>query len=81
MSGSRAAPEERLALADRFADRWQRSWILLPNPYYGSWERALLGHARDLSAGEVRRLKLARLRGSGDDPEPGSSGDPGQRQN
>jgi 5'-nucleotidase (lipoprotein e(P4) family) len=81
VSGARAAPEERLALADRFADRWQRSWILLPNPYYGSWERALLGQARDLSAAEVRRLKLARLRGSGDDPEPASSGNPGQPQN
>jgi 5'-nucleotidase (lipoprotein e(P4) family) len=80
VSGARSAPEERVALAERYAERWQRSWILLPNPYYGSWERALLGNERDLAAEEVLRRKLARLRGSGfeavDEP-----GDPGSRVN
>ncbi|MBP9145286.1 MAG: 5-nucleotide phosphatase [Thermoanaerobaculia bacterium] len=80
VSGARAAPEARLALADRFADRWQKSWILLPNPYYGSWERALLGNARELSAEEVRRLKMERLRGSGDEPAPRESDNPGKLQ-
>ena len=74
VSGARSAPEERVALAEQFVDRWQRSWILLPNPYYGSWERALLGHERDLPAEEVLRRKLGRLRGSG---EPGSPPNPG----
>lgn len=64
VSGARARPEERVALAERHADRWQRSWILLPNPYYGSWERALLDQRRDLSDDEILRLKLERLHGS-----------------
>lgn len=64
VSGARAQPEERVVLAERYADRWQTSWILLPNPYYGSWERALVDNRRDLSEEEILRLKLARLRGS-----------------
>ncbi len=64
VSGSRARPEERVALAERYADRWQTDWILLPNPYYGSWERALLDNQRDLSDEEILRRKLGRLRGS-----------------
>ena len=64
VSGARAAPEERVALAERYAGRWQTRWILLPNPYYGSWERALLGNERQLSAEEILRRKLGRLRGS-----------------
>lgn len=64
VSGARAQPDERIALAERYADRWQTSWILLPNPYYGSWERALVDNRRDLSDEEILRLKLGRLRGS-----------------
>lgn len=64
VSGARARPEERVALAERYAERWQTSWILLPNPYYGSWERALVDNRRDLSDEEILRLKLGRLRGS-----------------
>lgn len=64
VSGARAAPDERVALASRFAERWQRSWILLPNPYYGSWERALLDNRRDLPSEEILRRKMAHLRGS-----------------
>lgn len=64
VTGARARPEERVALAERYAERWQQSWILLPNPYYGSWERALLDNQRDLPESEIVRRKLARLRGS-----------------
>ncbi|MEO7972297.1 MAG: HAD family acid phosphatase [Thermoanaerobaculia bacterium] len=64
VSGARAQPEERVALAELHASRWQKSWILLPNPYYGSWERALVDNRRDLSGEEILRLKLGRLRGS-----------------
>lgn len=64
VNGARARPEERVALAERYADRWQNDWILLPNPYYGSWERALLDNQRDLSDEEILRRKLGRLRGS-----------------
>ncbi len=62
VSGAQAPPEDRRALAERFADRWQTRWILLPNPDYGSWERALSNNERGLSADEILRRKLARLR-------------------
>ncbi len=64
VSGARALPEERIALVEPFADRWQKSWILLPNPYYGSWERALSDNESGLTDEEVLRRKLSRLRGS-----------------
>ena len=40
VSTAKLTPAERVALAKTHADRWGRSWILLPNPLYGSWERA-----------------------------------------
>ncbi len=43
-------PDGRKDLVDRYRDRWGRMWFILPNPVYGSWERALtepkLGHVR-----------------------------------
>ena len=39
VTADRATREERAALVEENADRWGRSWILLPNPIYGSWER------------------------------------------
>jgi 5'-nucleotidase (lipoprotein e(P4) family) len=41
VSTATLAPEQRRALAKTYADRWGKSWILLPNAMYGSWERAL----------------------------------------
>jgi 5'-nucleotidase (lipoprotein e(P4) family) len=41
VSTSTLTPPQRLALAKTHADRWGKSWILLPNAMYGSWERAL----------------------------------------
>lgn len=41
VSTAKLTPEQRLALAKTHADRWGKSWILLPNAMYGSWERAL----------------------------------------
>lgn len=64
VTGARALPDERVALAERFAERWQTRWILLPNPYYGSWETALSDNERGLSEDEILRRKMARLRGT-----------------
>ncbi|MCM2316943.1 MAG: 5'-nucleotidase, lipoprotein e(P4) family [Thermoanaerobaculia bacterium] len=36
---------ERKAIFDRHADWFGTKWIILPNPTYGSWERAALGGA------------------------------------
>jgi len=41
--------------------RWGRSWILLPNPSYGHWERRLYGTRRSLSREEKIRIKLDSL--------------------
>jgi acid phosphatase len=41
VSVSKLAPVDRVAVADRYADRWLERWVVLPNPSYGSWSRAL----------------------------------------
>ena len=41
VSTATLTPSQRLALAKTHADRWGKSWILLPNAMYGSWERAI----------------------------------------
>lgn len=51
---------EREGLARRHAERWGVSWIVLPNPMYGSWEGALW-HGRDLSAAEQVEAKREAL--------------------
>ena len=33
--------EQRNAIGQQYRRRWGRSWILLPNPVYGTWERSL----------------------------------------
>lgn len=41
VSTASLTPAQRVALAQEHADRWGTQWILLPNPQYGTWERAL----------------------------------------
>jgi 5'-nucleotidase (lipoprotein e(P4) family) len=36
-------PDQRLELIRANADRWGRSWFILPNPAYGSWETTVAG--------------------------------------
>jgi acid phosphatase len=65
LSGAREADREtRRRLAEGARARWGRSWFVLPNPLYGSWERALLGGAapQSLAPEEVRRRKRVALR-------------------
>ncbi len=42
LPGARDSPEQRVRLAREHHERWGRSWFLLPNPMYGSWERSLV---------------------------------------
>jgi acid phosphatase len=62
IAGARALPEERIAVAERHAERWGKQWFLLPNPMYGSWERALVANERGLSAAEVAKRRVGWLR-------------------
>ena len=58
---AKLTPPQRVALAKKYADRWGRGWILLPNPMYGSWERALYpGLTNDE---EILRRKREQLKG------------------
>jgi acid phosphatase len=41
VSTANLSPAQRTALAQKHASRWAKDWILLPNPLYGTWERAL----------------------------------------
>lgn len=36
---------DRTALLNRYDDQWGRRWFVLPNPVYGSWERAVTAGA------------------------------------
>jgi len=60
--GARRSPEQRQALADRFADYWGSRWILIPNPAYGGWEGALYGFDHGLSREEILARKRRQLR-------------------
>lgn len=60
-ASARLSPAQRATLAARYADRWGRQWIILPNPLYGSWEEALYGYQSGLSADEKTRRKAAAL--------------------
>jgi acid phosphatase len=57
----RVTPEGRVALTRQHADKWGSRWFLLPNPAYGSWERALYGDGLDDKG--VLEAKRARVRG------------------
>ncbi len=50
---------ERDSLVEQYADYWGRRWIVLPNPIYGSWERALTAGEDDLPRATrvLRRLE------------------------
>ena len=51
-------PQERRTRAARHADRWGRDWIMLPNPSYGSWERAVTGTSSDRIDAKRRALRV-----------------------
>lgn len=38
---AKGTPEERLGAARAYQRFWGERWVILPNPTYGSWERAL----------------------------------------
>lgn len=50
-------PAERQSRAAAQSDWWGRRWIMIPNPTYGSWERAIVGGAKDPVAARRAALK------------------------
>jgi 5'-nucleotidase (lipoprotein e(P4) family) len=51
-------PDQRRLRTAGHADRWGRQWIVLPNPTYGSWERAIVGASRDPIDVKRRALRV-----------------------
>ncbi len=51
----------RIDALERYRGHWGRSWIILPNPIYGSWERRLYDFSRTLPDEEKIRQKMDRL--------------------
>ncbi len=61
VSTAKLTAPQRVSLAQTHADRWGKSWVLLPNPMYGSWERALYpGLTND---NEILQRKREQLKG------------------
>ena len=50
-------PDTRRAGTELYEGWWGRRWIMLPNPTYGSWERAILGDEADPNAARRRALR------------------------
>jgi acid phosphatase len=50
-------PEERETRAAAQADWWGWRWIMIPNPTYGSWERAITGNAADPNGARRKALR------------------------
>ena len=61
VAGSKADPASRRALANRYAERWGRQWIILPNPMYGTWETSLYGSDHGLPRGRKLEVKTRHL--------------------
>jgi acid phosphatase len=53
------SPEARREASARYQKWWGERWIMLPNPAYGSWERAVIGSAPDAVAARRAALKVA----------------------
>ncbi|HVJ28629.1 MAG TPA: HAD family acid phosphatase [Vicinamibacterales bacterium] len=50
-------PAERQSRTAAQSDWWGRRWIMIPNPTYGSWERAVVAGAKDPVAARRAALK------------------------
>jgi 5'-nucleotidase (lipoprotein e(P4) family) len=50
-------PEARRTRTEPRADWWGVRWIMLPNPSYGSWERAVIGGSKDPIGAKRKALR------------------------
>jgi 5'-nucleotidase (lipoprotein e(P4) family) len=62
--------QERTQLGEQYRTYWGSRWIMLPNPMYGSWEKAIFGSAGALTPDQRLQMKMNTL----DTRESGSAG-------
>ncbi len=60
--GYQETPEARERLAKDYMAWWGTRWLMLPNPAYGSWERALLNFDNSLSDSAALKKKYDALK-------------------
>ncbi|MTI86664.1 MAG: 5'-nucleotidase, lipoprotein e(P4) family [Balneolaceae bacterium] len=53
--------QERSHLVRDYSAYFGRRWFILPNPVYGSWERAMYDFKDELSSKEQKQIKINRL--------------------
>lgn len=58
----RQSVSDRSATVDQLRNEFGKSYIIIPNPYYGDWENAVFGYRRGLSVDEKNRLRIEALR-------------------
>jgi acid phosphatase len=59
---AKGTPDERRAAIASHSNRLGVDWFLIPNPLYGSWERALFHSAADCEMIEEKRSHLQGFR-------------------
>ncbi len=58
----KVSPEERIVKSRNHQQYWGKKWILISNPVYGHWERALYNYDDKLSAEDKLKSKINYLK-------------------
>lgn len=61
LAEAKGTPAERETAMAAHSQRWGHDWVMLPNPMYGYWDSAVLGDAKEPSAREIHRLRMAAM--------------------
>lgn len=59
------SPEQRISKTKAHQPYWGKQWILVSNPVYGHWERALYNYDNELSAEDKLKAKIKYLNTKG----------------
>jgi 5'-nucleotidase (lipoprotein e(P4) family) len=63
VTGNKAPPTERIALADKYEKFWGERWVLINNPLYGSWEAATFGSDNSKPDAQILKEKRTLVKG------------------
>ena len=63
VSTANLTPAQRVGLAMTHTGRWGSQWILIANPLYGSWERALYPDLQNPTDAQILERKRAAVKG------------------